>query len=596
MSGRSTLIPFVPPSAPFTTEQRAWLNGYLAGLFGSAEWPAVLEQAPSSAPKPLLILYGSQTGTAEALAKRIGKEASRRNYLPRVLEMSKYNEVNFSDEQRLLLVTSTWGDGDPPDNAVAFWSHLNSSALPDVSHLGFSVLALGDRNYANFCGAGRKFDERLEQLGAIRIHPRADCDTDYERTAQAWLESFWPSLEKLSCHPLSTIADGSPEVSSLPSVSPGSSYSRSNPFPATLLASVNLNAAGSAKETRHLEFSLHGSALRYEPGDALGVMACNCPELVNDIIEALGCDGEEAVPDCEGKETSFRTALLRHYQITSIPSALLETAADRSNDSVVRGLLAPDNRLQLDKFLFGRDVLDLLRTYPALFSCPKELVGFLRKLQPRLYSISSSPKAHPGEVHITVGALRYESHNRPRKGVCSIFLSERLAIGSTAPVFIQPSAGFKLPQDSDLPIIMIGPGTGIAPFRAFLEERQASGAKGKSWLFFGDQRRATDFLYCEQIERLLKDGNLTRLDMAFSRDQEEKVYVQHRMIENAQVFWDWLEEGAHVYVCGDAKRMAKDVESALHEVISKAGGKTPDQTAACVAALKSQKRYQRDVY
>jgi sulfite reductase (NADPH) flavoprotein alpha-component len=593
MIGKSNDVPYVPPSAPFSAEQRAWLNGYFAGLFAHAS-EATSASPNIPAPKPLLILYGSQTGTAEGVATRIGKEAGKHHHQARVLEMSRFTELDLQKESRLLIVTSTWGDGDPPDNAAAFWSWLSASTAPDLSGLSFSVLALGDRNYADFCGAGRKFDERLEQLGASRVHPRADCDTDYESSVKTWLAGLWPALSEGQSINDGTVTIETAVQSQATSAAPA--YSRANPFAAKLLAKRNLNGPGSAKETHHLEFSLAGSGLEYQPGDALGVMPSNCPELVGAIIEALGCDGEEAVLDPDQHETSLRNALLRHYQITAIPQNLIEAAAEHGNDPRLTKILALRDRSDLDQFAFGRDLLDFLRAFPGLFKFPQEFATFLRKLQPRLYSISSSPKVHPGEVHITVGAVRYETHGRARQGVCSIYFADRLALDATAPVFIQPSPGFKLPPLSETPMIMIGPGTGIAPFRAFLEERQMTGATGQNWLFFGDQCQATDFLYREQLQVMVQDGRLARLDTAFSRDQEKKIYVQDRMLENAAIFWDWLERGAHVYVCGDAKRMAKDVETAMHEIIMKAGSKTADQAAEYVANLRANKRYQRDVY
>ena len=595
MSQRAQPVPCIPASAPFTAEQRAWLNGYLAGLFAYAEEARAAPTSSKAEAKSLLILFGSQTGTAEALAKSIGAEAQSHNWPARVWEMSRFAEVDWAKETHLLIVTSTWGDGDPPDNAAAFWSHLKSAPVSSLGHLNFAVLALGDRNYANFCGAGRKFDEQLEQLGARRIHPRADCDVDYEATAKSWLEGLWLALEPSgsSSDRAGSVSASSPRTdtdasSTLPR---SSAYSRANPCPAPLLINRNLNGPGSAKETRHIEFSLRGSLLLYEPGDALGVLPCNCPQLVAEILAALGCDGEEAVRDPAQQETSLRNALLQHYQITSISQTVVEALALRTKDPVLTGLVG--HKAELDKFAYGRDLLDILRAYPGAFDAPKELMTLLRPLQPRLYSISSSPKAHAEEVHITVGVVRYENHGRARKGVCSCFLADRLTTGATASVFIQTSPGFRLPAGPDLPIIMIGPGTGIAPFRAFLEERQMLGAQGKNWLFFGDQRQGPDFLYREQLQEM---PHLTRLDAAFSRDQEEKVYVQHRMLENAQLFWEWLQEGAHVYVCGDAKRMARDVDTALHEIVVKAGGKTIDEAAEYVSSLKTHKRYQRDIY
>ncbi|HXG47657.1 MAG TPA: sulfite reductase subunit alpha, partial [Methylomirabilota bacterium] len=307
------------------------------------------------------------------------------------------------------------------------------------------------------------------------------------------------------------------------------------------------------------------------------------------------CDGEEAVRDPAGRETSLAHALQHSFEITRPTPAFLRALAERSKDADLAALLEPARKAELDEFLHGREIVDFLLRAPAARFAPAEFVGCLRKLNPRLYSIASSPKAHPGQVHLCVGTVRYTSHGRARKGVCSTFLADRVDATTPVPVFVQPSHGFRLPADGSKPVIMIGPGTGIAPFRAFLQERQAVGATGPNWLFFGDQQQAFDFLYREELEAMTS-GPLSRLDLAFSRDQAEKVYVQHRMIEQAREVWAWLEDGAHVYVCGDAKRMAKDVDAALHTIVEKAGGRTPDQAAEYVATLKREKRYQRDVY
>jgi sulfite reductase (NADPH) flavoprotein alpha-component len=474
------------------------------------------------------------------------------------------------------------------------------------------VLALGDRSYPDFCGAGRKLDVRLESLGARRIHPRIDCDTDYEAPARAWLDGLWPALQACgerkneSVVVASVINNNNNNGAPPPALDPlnsdllaapsSAAYSRHQPFPARLLTNRRLNAPGSAKDTRHFEISLNDSDLHYEVGDALGVMPTNCAALVGEILRALGCDGEEAVPDASAGETSLRHALLRNCQITQPTSALLQVVAGRAGDAPLRALLEPARKAELDQYLHGREVIDFLLQFPAVKFAPAEFVSLLRKLQPRLYSISSSPKAHPGEVHLTVAVVRYESHGRLRRGVCSTFLADRVEKGTPVPVFVQASHGFRLPSDGATPVIMIGPGTGIAPFRAFLEERRAVGAKGRNWLFFGDQSAASDFLYREQLEGMLTEGSLHRLDTAFSRDQAGKIYVQHRMLENAREFWSWLEEGAHLYVCGDARRMARDVEAALHQIIQTTGGRGPEQAAEYVARLKSDRRYQRDVY
>jgi sulfite reductase (NADPH) flavoprotein alpha-component len=587
-------VPFVPDNAPFSIEQRAWINGFLAGMFSNAR----LDSTPSVAgpPKqtlPLLIVYGSQTGTAEGLAKRLSTKSKERGFEPRIAEANSINLDELKTTERLLLVTSTWGDGDPPDNAATFWAALKDAAAPGFERLNYSVLALGDKNYSDFCGAGKKFDERLAELGAKRVCPRMECDTDYEAMATQWMSAALDALPATS----SEVKPGA-GLTAAPSAVAESKplrYDRKNPFKASLITTCVLNKTGSAKETRHIEISLEGSGLTYEVGDALGVVPTNCPTLASEILELLGCDGEEAVPNADGVESSLRHALQHSYQITQPTLSFVQEVARRSSDTCRdwAALLADDKKADLDKFLQGREIIDFLKFAPQKFT-PKELVGLLRKLQPRLYSISSSPKAHPGEVHLTVGTVRYESHGRTRKGVCSTFLADRVEAGGIVPVFVQTSHGFRLPSDPAAPIIMVGPGTGIAPFRAFLEERRVTGASGKNWLFFGDQQRACDFLYEEQLTAMQNDGFL-RLDLAFSRDQAEKIYVQTRMIANAAELWKWLQEGAHFYVCGDAKRMARDVNAALHQVVQSAG-KSAEEAAAYIQLLKSSKRYLRDVY
>jgi len=571
-------VPFVPENAPFSIEQRAWLNGFLAGRFSDARVGG--PPPPEKKTLPLLIVYGSQTGSAEGLAKRLAAKSKELDFAPRVAEANTVTLADLAAAERLLLVTSTWGDGEPPDNAVTFFANLHADSAPRLEHLSYSVLALGDRNYADFCGAGRKFDERLAALGAKRVHPRVECDTNYEADAAKWISSALEALPKAAVPAPASVR-----------------YDRKNPFKAKLIASRVLNKPGSSKETRHIEISLEGSGLSYEVGDALGVVPANCPTLAAEILALLGCDGEEAVPNADGVESSFRHALQHSYMITQPTLALLKEIAARAPESAAEWLplLAPENKNGLEDYLRGREVIDFLKSSGVKFA-PKEFVALLKKLQPRLYSIASSIKAHPGQVHLTVGTVRYETHGRSRKGVCSTFLADRVEPGGMVPVFIQTSHGFRLPADPATPIIMVGPGTGIAPFRAFLEERRASGATGKNWLFFGDQQRAGDFLYEEELSAMQRDGFLTRLDLAFSRDQAEKIYVQNRMLENGAELWNWLEAGAHFYVCGDAKRMARDVDAALHQVIQSAGAKSPEAAAAYVQNLKSTKRYQRDVY
>ncbi len=579
-------VPFIPETAPFTPEQRAWLNGFLAGLHSSA--PAAPDPATSKNSEPLLILFGSQTGTAEGLAKKVAKESQQRGFAPKVLALNDFEAANLSAASNAVIISSTWGDGEPPDNAANFWNWLNAESAPRLENLQFAVLGLGDKNYSDFCGASKKFDARLEALGAKRLVPRGECDADYETAAKNWIDGLW---EKLGGTALSsTAAAGNGHLAP---VKP-SGFDKENPFPARLLKNILLNQPGSSKEVRHYEINLAGSGLTYEAGDALGVVPVNCPELVDDLLTALKCKGDEPVK-IDGAERSLREVLTKHFDITKPTPELIAIVGERGFASGLSPLLAPDRRDDLKRWIFGRDVLDVIGLLPAPMPVA-ELLPLLRRLSPRLYSIASSPKAHPGEVHLTVSAVRYESHGRPRKGVASTFLADRVGDAEFVKVFVQASHGFRPPASGEAPMIMVGPGTGIAPFRAFLEERAAKGEQGKNWLFFGDQKRTVDFLYEEQLTAWRKSGLLTRLDLAFSRDQAEKIYVQDRMLENAAELWSWLEAGGCFYVCGDASRMAKDVDAALHKIIETAGGRSPDEAKAYVAKLKSDKRYQRDVY
>jgi sulfite reductase (NADPH) flavoprotein alpha-component len=593
----STTAPYIPDHAPFTAEQRAWLNGFLAGLFSRGPAATGIPDSkgqvanPGTAPQPLTILWGSQTGTAESLARQAAKIAAARGFTPAVLDLAGVDGAHLATHSNVLLITSTYGDGEPPDNARSLHEALrraDSPALPAT--LRYSVCALGDSNYTLFCQCGRDFDEALAQRGATRVAPRADCDLDYEAPFTAWLEAALagfapgdaspavvagPSM-KISSSSASTDAPTAKNASLVTARVAAPVYSKTHPFPAAVLAVRRLNGDGSAKEVNHVELSLGDSGLSYEAGDALAVVPQNCPALVDEILAALGCDGEEPVPTAAG-ERPLRTALLQHLDLckpTPELSALTQVPLDPARPHVIDLLLVPGARVPK----------------------PAEVAGALKKLQPRLYSISSSPKAHPGEVHLTVGAVRYDAAGRPRKGVCSTFLAERALAAGHVGVYVHANKSFRPPADPAAPMIMIGPGTGIAPFRAFLEERAADGAPGRNWLFFGDQRAATDFLYREQLDAWVASGVLSRLDTAFSRDQAEKIYVQHRMLEHATELWAWLEAGAHLYVCGDASRMAKDVDAALHRVIETAGHRSTADAAAYVQALRAAKRYARDVY
>jgi len=543
-------VPVIPDNAPFSAEQRAWLNGFLAGVLnrGSA---AAAASSPQKATTPLLIAFGSQSGNAESLAKRLAREASGRGFAARAAGLDSLQPADLIKEQNVLLITSTWGEGDMPDNAVSFWDSINQNgSSPKLDGVQYSVLALGDKNYGDtYCLAGRKLDARLAELGAKRIADRVDCDVEFDDLAKTWSANAFMALSGSAAPAMVTAAPA--PVAELEE----SGYTKKNPFPAKLILNTSLNTRVSSKDTRHIGFSLAGSGLTYEVGDALGVFVQNCPEIVDAVIAAHAFDPQSNAPLPDGGSAPLREALIKHYEVRSLYGKV------------------PEPGITLAAFMEN-----------------------LRKLQPRLYSIASSLKAHADEVHLCIAAVRYNTDGVPHKGVASTFLADRLPLGETTGIYFHAANHFRLPADLTKPVIMVGPGTGIAPFRAFLEEREATKAPGKNWLFFGDQKRASDFLYHDQIIEWVQKGHLTRLDTAFSRDQVEKIYVQTRMLQAAAELWQWLEEGAHFYVCGDAKRMAKDVDEALHSVIQTAGGKSADEAAAYVAQMKKEKRYARDVY
>ncbi|MCS0653652.1 assimilatory sulfite reductase (NADPH) flavoprotein subunit [Cytobacillus firmus] len=577
-----------------TETQSLWLSGYLAAIQSSTlqAAPAVEERpAPAAAPaipKEVTILFGSQTGNAQNLAKKAGKTLEERGFQVNVSAMSDFKPNNLKKVKNLLIVVSTHGEGDPPDNALTFHEFIHGKRAPKLEDFRYSVLALGDSSYEFFCQTGKDFDKRLEELGGTRITPRVDCDLDFEEPAAVWAEAVLAGLiDGESSSP-------SPSAASVSASAPAESvYSRSNPFRAEVLENINLNGRGSNKETRHLEISLEGSGLTYQPGDSLGVYPENDPELVDLLLAEMNWDPEEAVRVKE-ETVKLKEALSSHFEITVLTKPLVEKAAKLSGNEELHQLALDSSSLK--SYIDGRDLIDLVRDFKPWSSSAQEFVSILRKIPARLYSISSSFEANPDEVHLTIGAVRYDAHGRERKGVCSILCAERLQPGDTLPVFIQHNENFKLPENPETPIIMVGPGTGIAPFRSFMQEREENGAEGKSWLFFGDQHFVTDFLYQTEWQKWLKDGVLSKVDVAFSRDDDEKVYVQHRMQENSRELFQWLEQGAAVYICGDEKNMAHDVHNTLIDIIEKEGGMSREQAEEYLADMQKNKRYQRDVY
>lgn len=591
-----------------TEAQQIWLSGYLTALnrlapaspagvgagTGSVAAPQAVETAPAPS-REVTILFGSQTGNSQRLAKELTGKLEGQGYQVTLSSMSDFKPNGLKKVRNLLLLVSTHGEGDPPDNAMSFYEFLHSKRAPQLEDLRFSVLALGDTSYEFFCKTGKDFDKRLEELGGQRLCPRVDCDVDYDEPAAQWFDSVIGSLNAaLSVSP--SAAAGAAAAGGTGTAEPPK-YSRTSPFLAEVLENTNLNGRGSDRETRHLVLSLEGSGFQFEPGDCVGIYPENHPVLVDMLIEAMGWKPDESVPvNKQGEERPLREALLRSYEITVLTRPLLEQAAKLTSNPGLGELLEPGREQELKAYLAERDLLDLAEDFSPWNVPAREFVSILRKMPARQYSIASSQQANPDEVHLTIRTVRYEAHGRERYGVCSVQCAERLQPGDTLPIYIHHNPNFKLPADPSKPIVMIGPGTGVAPFRAFVEERAELGADGKSWLFFGDRRFLTDFLYQVEWQRWLKDGALTQMDVAFSRDTPEKVYVQHRMLQKGKELYRWIEEGAYVYVCGDEKHMAHDVHAALLTILEREGGLNAEEAAAYLSEMQRQKRYQRDVY
>jgi sulfite reductase (NADPH) flavoprotein alpha-component len=581
-----------------TESQKVWLSGFLAAsqtvsVTATSDAPSAGLPANNTAnpiSKEVTILFGSQTGNAQSLAGKAAKTLEGQGFQVTVSSMSDFKPNNLKKVKNLLIVVSTHGEGDPPDNALSFHEFLHGKRAPKLEDFRFSVLSLGDSSYEFFCQTGKDFDKRLEELGGTRLYQRVDCDLDFDEPASEWIEGVLGGLSEAQGGSAAT-------AQAVTTQAIESEYSRTNPFKAEVLENINLNGRGSNKETRHLEISLEGSGLTYEPGDSLGIYPENDPELVDILLEELKLEStENVIINKQGDVRPVKEALISNFEITNLTKPLLEQAALLIKNEELQELLSPGNEAKVKAYLEGRDLLDLVRDFGPWNVTAQEFISILRKMPARLYSIASSLEANPEEVHVTIGAVRYDAHGRERKGVCSILCAERLQPGDTLPVYIQHNQNFKLPENPDTPIIMVGPGTGIAPFRSFMQEREEIGAEGKSWVFFGDQHFVTDFLYQTEWQKWLKDGVLTKMDVAFSRDTEEKVYVQHRMLENSKELFQWLQEGAVVYICGDEKNMAHDVHNTLLEIIEKEGSMNRDQAVEFLADMQQQKRYQRDVY
>ncbi len=579
-----------------SSQQLAWVSGYFWGLAqnqpSAAAATPIAQAAASVAAKPagkLSIIFASQTGNAKGVAEALEQEAKAEGIAVELFDASDYKGKNLAKETHVIVVASTNGEGEAPDNAIELHEFLQSKKAPKLPNLQYAVIALGDSSYEFFCQTGKDFDTYLSKLGATAFIDRIDCDVDYEAPAAEWRKQ---ALEQVK----EALSSGNEaEVVQLPvgQAAPGhSAYNKQNPYTATLLTSQKITGRDSGKDVRHVEIDLEESGLTYQAGDALGVWFDNSSELANAILAKAGLSGVESV-EVDGESLSIHSALVSKYEITASNPQFVTKFAELSGSKKLQKLVEDKDKLR--EYAANTQVVDVLAEKKTKLSA-EELVGLLRRLTPRLYSIASSQTEVDEEVHLTVGLVEYDKGDEKRYGGASGFLAQRLEEGGEVKVFVEHNNNFKLPQDDNTPIIMVGPGTGIAPFRSFIQERDNRDAEGKNWLFFGDRTFTQDFLYQVEWQKYLKSGLLTRLDVAFSRDQAEKVYVQHRILENAEQVWQWIQDGAYIYVCGDATRMAKDVHDALVFVAEQQGKLSREEAEAFINDLRKAKRYQRDVY
>ncbi len=556
--------------------QRSWLAGFLAGYEAAGAPAAAAAIAPVARPA-LTILFATESGNSEALARKAGKDAARLGFAPRVLDAADTTPADLARAERLLVIAATWGEGEAPARATGFMAALLSDAAPRMDKVNFAVLALGDRAYAQFCATGHAIDERLAALGGHRAAALLECDLDYDAPAAAWLTATLPALRG---------ADAEPDASVIHvdfGAAEAREYSKSNPFQAEITDLVSLNSSRSLKQTFHVELSLAGSGLTYQPGDAIGIAPENDPAVVEAVLEAAGLAGD----------TALHATLAARHDVSTLSAHLVRGLAELTKDPTIADLAGDAE--QLAEFLPGRHVVDLLTAFPNRLTAA-QLTGLLRPLPARLYSVASSQAMVGEEAHLLVSAVRYQTHGRDRAGVASTHIADRRRAGDHLGIHVKANPHFRLPADPATPVIMVGPGTGVAPFRAFMQERDAAGLSGKSWLFFGDQRYTHDFLYQLEWQDMLERGVLGRLDVAFSRDQDAKSYVQHRMWDNRRDLHAWLEDGARVYVCGDQVRMARDVHTTLCDIIVDGAAITAEAAEERLTSLKQQGRYLLDVY
>ncbi|GGP97166.1 assimilatory sulfite reductase (NADPH) flavoprotein subunit [Shewanella ulleungensis] len=573
----------------FTSElssvQLAWVSGYLAASASQGQ-TAGTPVAETSAAQTVTILYGSQTGNGRGVAQALAAKAQAQGYAVNLTSMGEYNVRQLKQETVLLLVVSTHGEGEAPDDAIELHKFLASKRAPKLDNLHYSVLALGDSSYEFFCQTGKDFDARLSALGAKALLPLVECDVDYEDAAAQWQDSV---VEAAKPH-IQTSGASVTAIGATAAIGE-SQYTKQNPYSAEVLVSQKITGRDSDRDVRHVEIDLGESGLTYQVGDALGVWFSNNEALVDEVINGLGLAADENVT--VSKESySLKAALTDKKELTQLYPGLVKSWAELSGNAELAAIC--EDKEQTRQFILSNQLADLIAAYPAKIGAT-QLVDMLRPLTPRLYSIASSQAEVESEVHLTVALVEDERQGHARFGGASHFLASAEE-GQQVNVYVEPNNHFRLPENPETPVIMVGPGTGVAPFRAFMQQRAADGVTGNSWLFFGNPHFEQDFLYQVEWQQYLKNGDLSRLDVAFSRDQAHKVYVQHRIAEQAETLWQWLQDGAHVYICGDAERMAKDVHQALVNIAVEQGGLSADDAEAYLETLRSEKRYQKDVY
>ncbi|MFS7219810.1 NADPH-dependent assimilatory sulfite reductase flavoprotein subunit [Rahnella inusitata] len=573
----------------YSPTQMAWLSGYFWGMVNQQPG-AVAAPVAAPAAAAITLISASQTGNARRVAEQLRDDLIAAKLNVNLVNAGDYKFKQIGQEKLLLIVASTQGEGEQAEEAVALHKFLQSKKAPQMKDTAFAVFALGDTSYEFFCQAGKDFDSRLGELGAERLLDRVDADVEYKDVAQEWRKRIVEVLKQRV--PANTSGQAAPTLAGSVNQVDSSPYTKELPLTATLAVNQKITGRDSDKDVRHLEIDLGDSGLRYQPGDALGIWFENDPQLVQEVVELLWLKGDETV-EVNGKSLSLCEALQHHIELTQNTTPIIEKYAGLCRDEHLTGLLADKTALQ--QYAQTVPFVDMVRRAPTELDA-QQLVDLLRPLTPRLYSIASSQAETESEVHITVGVVRYDIDGRPRTGGASGYLADRLQEDGEVKVFIEHNDNFRLPANPEAPVIMIGPGTGIAPFRAFIQQRDNDGASGKNWLFFGNPHFTDDFLYQVEWQRYVKDGLLTNIDLAWSRDQAEKVYVQDKLREKGAEVWQWLQEGAHVYVCGDANRMAKDVEQALLEIIAENGVMDLETADEYLSELRLDRRYQRDVY